>query len=59
MTIYVVSYDLKQGDQTHDYQDLYDAFDELESHRILLSVYLVSVSLTAKGLRDYKRAYGP
>jgi len=53
MPVYVVSYDLKQGDGSHDYDDLYEAFDALESHRVLYSVFLVSTSATAKVLGDY------
>lgn len=41
MAVYVISYDIKQGSGTHDYDDLYRALDKLASHRILLSVFLV------------------
>lgn len=53
MPVYVVSYDIKQGQGPHDYDDLYAAFDKLKSHRVLLSVFLVYTSWTAKQLSDH------
>lgn len=53
MPVYVVSYDLKLGDGTHDYADLYAAFDKLVSHKVLYSVYLVSTAWTARQLKDH------
>lgn len=53
MAVYVASYDLKLGSGTHDYQDLYDAFDALESHKILYSVYLVASDASAEALWAY------
>ena len=53
MPVYVVSYDIKQGDGSHDYQDLYAAFDAIDSHKILLSVYLVSSTASVKELAAY------
>lgn len=54
MTVYIVTYDLVgEPDGEHDYQSLYDAFDKLESHRVLYSVWLVSTQMTVKGLHDH------
>lgn len=53
MAVYVVSYDIKLGSGSHDYDDLYAAFDELDSVKILYSVYLVSSQMGAHDLRTF------
>lgn len=53
MPVYVVSYDLKVSQGTHDYSDLDKAFNKLESHKVLYSVYLVSSPWRADQLKDY------
>ena len=53
MPVYVVSYDLKQGSGSHDYADLYAALDKLKSHRVLLSVFLVSTPQNSRALFDH------
>ncbi len=35
MAVFLVTYDLKQGRGTHDYADLYKAFERLESVKIV------------------------
>ena len=57
MPIYVVSYDLKLGHGSHDYDDLYGAFEKLASHKVLYSVYLVSTTSTAQQLKEYLSQY--
>jgi hypothetical protein len=52
VAVYLVTYDLKQGSGTHDYQDLYDALDAYENHKVLYSVRLVSTSIGYKALFD-------
>jgi hypothetical protein len=57
MAVYLVTYDLKQGSGTHDYADLYKAFDKLECVKILYSVYLVSTTSTASEVDQYFRTF--
>ena len=51
MTVYIVSYTLKQPGQ--DYQSLYDALEALNAHREQESFWLVNVSDTAKVLHNH------
>ncbi len=53
MAVYLVSYDIKQGHGSHDYQDLYDALDAIASRRILQSVFLVSTARSSKKLYEH------
>ncbi|WP_448536909.1 hypothetical protein [Sphingobium yanoikuyae] len=57
MAVFLVTYDLKQGSGTHDYADLYKAFERLESVKILYSVYLVATTSTATEVDQYLRSF--
>ena len=51
MAFYVVSYDLKEK-TSHDYKNLWDALDGMDSVKTQKSVYYVSSTHTQSGLRD-------
>lgn len=52
MAVYLVTYDLKLGNGTHSYQDLYDAMDAYQNCKVLLSVRLIETSIGSKALQD-------
>lgn len=56
MATYIVTYDLKRGDQS-DYQDLYDELKSFNSVRTQESVWLVSCSKTKSALFDALKAH--
>lgn len=57
MTTYLVSYDLRNEDSSHDYQPLWDAFAKLGAQKTQYSLYLVAVTSTARELHDHLKQY--
>lgn len=55
MAYFAVSYQLNKQ---KDYQPLWDAFAELNAHKVMRSFYFVDCNTTAIGLRDYLREAG-
>ena len=54
MAVFSVTYDLHDE---KDYQTLWDAFDDVDSHKALRSFYLVSTNNTTKQIFDHFRQF--
>ena len=53
MPVYLVGFDVRNGDGLNDYAGLQNAVSKLEKHRLMPWLYLVSVPFTASALKAY------
>ena len=53
MSSYLLTYDLRNESGSQDYEALYKEMERLRGHRTLLSVWLVAMDLTPKGVADH------
>ncbi len=57
MTSYLLTYDLRQEADSHDYGPLIDELESLGAQKTLYSVWLIAVDNTAKELHDHFQKY--
>jgi hypothetical protein len=53
MPVYLVGFDVRNGNAADDYSGLQKAIAKLEKHRLMPWLYLVSVPFTPSALKDY------
>lgn len=53
MPVYIVGFDVRNGNSADDYAGLQNAVAKLERHRLMPWLYLVSVPFTAGALKEY------
>ncbi|WP_192181689.1 CRISPR-associated protein Cas2 [Mesorhizobium amorphae] len=57
MTSYTVNYDLRNEDNSFDYEVLWDELKRLNGHKTQYSMWLVAVNNTAKELHDHLKSF--
>ncbi|RYY82794.1 MAG: CRISPR-associated protein Cas2 [Chitinophagaceae bacterium] len=55
MTIFLITYDLRNEKSSHDYQPLWDELAKFHCHRTQYSVWLGDFNNTAKEVHDHFR----
>jgi len=57
MTIYTISYDLRNESGTADYKPLWTELNRLDAHRTQDSVWLASINATATELHNHMKKF--